>query len=187
MSFVAGLIGFVGVLITLNGGQFGTSLTPDRLTGFGAVMVSACLYAVSIVLLRKRAAQDGGFVIALYANVFPAIFIAPIAFIYGEPASLSDAPVLLFAAFFGMLIWVLMTSAYARAPAQRLAPVEYTALLWSALIGWYVFKEVPSVGLWIGAGFIVGACLIVTWQDARSNMLRGRASVTLPTKPLPED
>ncbi len=31
--------------------------------------------------------------------------------------------------------------AYARAPASYLAPVEYTAFLWAALLGWLVFGE----------------------------------------------
>lgn len=167
LSALAGLVGFVGVIVTLSGGDFATSLTDDRLIGFGAVMISACCYAVSIVLLRMRAALDGGFAVALYANLFPALFFAPIAFTFGEPARLGDAPLLLFIAFFGMMIWVFMTSAYARAPAQRLAPIEYTALIWSALIGWLVFKEEPSTALWIGAALIILACMIVLWLDSR--------------------
>ncbi len=165
ISLLAGLVGFAGVIATFVGTDFEADITPDRMIGFVSVMTSACLYATSLVLLRMRAALDGGFAVAVYANFFPAVFFAPIAFTFGEPAQFGDVPILLFIGFFGMMIWLLMTSAYARAPAQRLAPVEYTALLWSALLGWFIFKEVPSANLWIGASLIIGACMIVLWQD----------------------
>lgn len=165
ISAVAGLLGFVGVGVTAIGKDFGTEFTPDRMLGLASALGAACFYALSIVLLRMRAARDGGFAVAVYANLFPALFIAPVALTIGEPASWSEAPVLVFMGLFGMMIWVLMTSAYARAPAQRLAPVEYSALVWSAGIGLVVFHEVPNVSLWLGAALIIGACMIVLWQD----------------------
>ena len=173
VSALAGIIGFSGVLVTVSGGDFTADLSQERLLGFGSVILSACLYALSIVLLRMRAALDGAFTVALYANLFPALFFAPVAFTFGDPVPLKDFPVLFFMAFFGMMIWIFMTSAYARAPAQRLAPVEYTALIWSALIGWLVFREIPTISLWLGAGLIIGACLIVIWQDSRASRVPG--------------
>ena len=179
IAFVAGVLGLVGVLTTFYGADFEAELTPDRWIGFASVMVSACLYAVSIVLLRKRAAQDGGFAIAVYANLFPALYMAVPALLFGEPAQLTDIPELLFMGFLGMMVWVLMTSAYARAPAQKLAPMEYTALIWSALIGWAVFGEVPGPMLWAGAAIIILACLLVSWRDGRISVARGRNSTPL--------
>ena len=179
VAFIAGVLGFIGVLTTFYGKDFGAELTPDRWLGFFAVMLSACLYAVSIVLLRKRAALDGGFVIAVYANLFPALYMAVPAFVFGEPAQLTDIPKLLVLGFLGMMVWVFMTSAYARAPAQKLAPMEYTALIWSALLGWWIFGEVPDTMLWVGAAIIIAACSLVTWRDGRGTVLRGRSSTSL--------
>lgn len=156
-------IGFVGVVVVLSGDGFSFALTNDRIIGFGCVLVSACLYAFSVVLLRKRAMKDGLFLIAVLSNVFPALFIMPVALIFGEPAALEDFLILPIIAAFGMLIWVLMTYAYANSEAQLLAPTEYTALIWSALIGWFFFQEVPNSGIWWGGGLIVLACLIVVW------------------------
>lgn len=179
LTFLAILIGFAGVLTALNAWQIiSNEMSRDRLIGFGSVLLSACLYAASIVLLRKRAAADGALMVAFYANLFPALFIAPFSLALATPAQPSDIGYLIIAAVLGSSIWLLMTSAYARAPAQRLAPVEFTALLWSALIGLFVFREVPGASLWIGAVCIIMACAIVSWQDARSAAsMRARASV----------
>ena len=44
----------------------------------------------------------------------------------------------------GMTGHMLMTTAYAKAEAARLAPLEYTALIWAACIGYGVFNEIPT-------------------------------------------
>ena len=43
-----------------------------------------------------------------------------------------------------------------------LAPVDYLALPYAALLGFVFFAEVPAVAVWAGAALIVAACLIVT-------------------------
>ena len=56
---------------------------------------------------------------------------------------------------------MLLSWAYARAEAQVLVPIEYTAFVWSALVGWLWFSEPVTratlagltlilVGVWLG-------------------------------------
>lgn len=40
-----------------------------------------------------------------------------------------------------------------------LAPVEYTAFLWSALLGWWVFGETVSLYTTLGAALIIAGCV----------------------------
>ena len=58
-----------------------------------------------------------------------------------------------------MLSW-----AYGRAEAQLLVPVEYTAFIWAAIIGWIVFEEKLTAETLIGAAMIVVGCLIAARQ-----------------------
>ena len=55
---------------------------------------------------------------------------------------------------------VLLAWAYARAEAQVLAPVEYTAFLWSALLGYWVFGERVSLYTLGGAALIIAGCVV---------------------------
>jgi S-adenosylmethionine uptake transporter len=50
--------------------------------------------------------------------------------------------------------------AYARAEAQRLIPVEYSAFLWAAIMGWLAFGERLTLTTVAGALLIVAGCLI---------------------------
>lgn len=59
--------------------------------------------------------------------------------------------------FFGHLCFTL---AFRDTPASRLAPVSYLQLLWSALLGWMVFDQTPSV-LSIAGMCIIAVCGVV--------------------------
>ena len=39
------------------------------------------------------------------------------------------------------------------------APFEYTALVWATVLGFVVFGDFPSLGVWLGVAVIVGAGL----------------------------
>ena len=62
---------------------------------------------------------------------------------------------------------MLLSWAYARAEAQHLAPVEYTAFIWAALLGILVFAEPVRPLTLLGAAMIVAACIIAAPADAR--------------------
>ncbi len=57
---------------------------------------------------------------------------------------------------------LLLTSAFARAPASRLAPLEYTALIWASLLGYIMFREVPLFTTYAGAVLIVAGAIAVS-------------------------
>jgi S-adenosylmethionine uptake transporter len=57
---------------------------------------------------------------------------------------------------------LLLARAYAKAEAARLAPLEYTALLWAVVLGLVFFGEVPSLATLGGAALIVGGALIAS-------------------------
>lgn len=50
--------------------------------------------------------------------------------------------------------------AYARAEAQALVPMEYTAFLWAALVGWIAFAEPVTRATIAGVGLIVLGCVM---------------------------
>jgi drug/metabolite transporter (DMT)-like permease len=51
------------------------------------------------------------------------------------------------------------------APLSLVSPFEYTALLWTAILGYIFWGEVPSENLLIGAIAIIGAGLVMTYRE----------------------
>lgn len=157
-SIVAGVIGFAGVLVASVGTNF-DSMDPRRMLGVAGAIGSAIAYALSITLLRGRAGKDGPAVIGVLSSVIPGAIIALPTIMTGELPPASDLPAfLLLGAFAAAGMWF-FARAYANAEAQVLAPLEYTALIWAALVGYFFFAEVPHPQVWAGAVIIIGACL----------------------------
>lgn len=165
-SVTAGLVGFAGVLVTTQGAPESAD-TPERTLGIVMMMVAAVAWATSLVLLRGRASRDGPAIVVLMGGLVPAILLAPVAAFIGDVPSVEALIWLLAAAAFTVGgVWML-TRAYARAEAQVLAPIEFTALAWAALLGWVFFAELPRIQVWIGAAIIIAACLFAAWDERR--------------------
>ena len=47
----------------------------------------------------------------------------------------------------------------------RIVPVDFTRLLWAALLGFIVFGEIPDVWTWVGGAMIFAAITLVALQD----------------------
>lgn len=166
-SLAAAALGFLGVLVAAGGDIAG--LDTARIAGIAAVLGGAFTYALSLVMMRARAARDGAAIVSLLGAVFPMLVLAPFAWAL-VPASrmmpgAGDLGWLLLAGLFGALALQFIARAYARAEAQKLAPFEYTALGWAALFGWLFFSEPVGWRTWAGAGIIAAACL---WQAGRA-------------------
>jgi drug/metabolite transporter (DMT)-like permease len=178
----ATLIGFAGVAFAIWGQSSAENDTGNQLLGLISLFSSTIGYAFVLVLLRMRALREDATTIALFTNAVPAIAMLPVTFGLFGGAALGDLPIFALFGVLGYSVWFLMTLAYARAPAQRLAPLEYTALIWSALLGLVFFGEMPGWQLWVGAVVIITACLVVAFEGR----FRTRRETGLPASDLPE-
>jgi S-adenosylmethionine uptake transporter len=161
-------LGFCGAAFAMTGETGGAPPDGNRLYGIIAVVISALGYALCLVLLRLRAQAEDSATIMTFLNLFPALFLLPFLVMNQPLPAASDWPQLILLALFGIGIWWMLTLAYARAPAQRLAPFEYTALIYSTAFGIIFFGENPGWQLFTGAAIIITACLIVAWDAHRS-------------------
>lgn len=152
--------GLAGMLVMvwprLQGGISGAEL------GVAAALFSAVSYAFNLILLRKIAVKEHPAIIVLFQNAGPALCLAWPAALAFVPMDQGDLLAYLGAGALGVAGHVLLTSAFARAPASRLAPIEYTALVWASLLGWFVFGEAPLLTTYAGALLIVAGAFAVS-------------------------
>jgi len=156
------LLGLAGVGViawdTLSDAQ---ALSGD-LIGISAVSGSAVTYALNNVMLRSQAQRDAATSIVLIQHVVPSLVALPFAVATWQAPSAAIWFIFPLIAALGVIGHFLLTWAYRRALAGVLAPVDYLALPYAALLGFVFFAEVPTVAVWAGAALIVAACLIVT-------------------------
>ena len=163
------LIAFAGVLIIFVG-QARADLGREALIGSFAVLVSAALYALNIVIMRAQALVAEPLEITFFQSVIVTVTLAlGIPLIGMSAPPLDQWPWILFAAILAISSMLLLSWAYARAEASYLAATEYTAFLWAALFGWLVFAEPLSLFTLAGAMLIVAGCILAARKPADAN------------------
>jgi S-adenosylmethionine uptake transporter len=155
----ASLLGLVGVGVILPGRLRG-DYDANALLGALAVLGSAVLFAWNLILQRQQAQRASPIEVAFFQHL---VMLG--VFGFGAPfwAMLPPAgavPLVLLAATLAFTSLAALAWAYARAEAQRLIPVEYSAFIWAAIIGWLAFEEKVTPTTIAGTLLIVAACLI---------------------------
>jgi S-adenosylmethionine uptake transporter len=155
------IAGFVGVLIALQpSAALFSSSSPIALLGainFGlAVTVTRRLrrthWLPLVVWQFAGAAVIGGATLP-FAWTTPDWFDLSLMFLVGIVA---------------MLCFVCITRALAMAPAAVLAPFQYSAMVWATLMGWLVWRDVPTLPIIVGNCIIIGSGLFVYYRDRSS-------------------
>jgi len=160
-NVIAGLAGFGGVLIAVGGG---TLAFDGRYLGVAAILGASVTYALTNVLMRARGG-DGSTLLTLTGALIPALLLLPLVPLVGADAFVRAAsdtanwPYFIASGVIGNIGIQLLSRAYARAEAQVLAPVEFTALPWAALLGWACFDEAVSAQVVAGGTVIIAAGL----------------------------
>jgi S-adenosylmethionine uptake transporter len=158
-AILACSLAFAGVIVIVIG-KAGEGGGPQALHGALAIMLASLFYAYNLVLLRRSALLANAIEITFFTNlVFSGLFLlaAPVAAI---ALPLHYVPLICLASGLAIISSLLIAWAYARAEAQRLLPVEFTAFLWAAILGAIVFGEKVLPLTMLGAAMIIGGCAI---------------------------
>ena len=147
-----------GVLV-IAAGEVSAAAPAETVLGTIAIFAASILYAGSLVLLRRQAQVADPLEVAFFASLVIGAAMLPAApWLAGWPA-MAQLPAIVAAGVLGTVSALLIAWAYARAEAQVLAPVEYTAFIWAAAFGWVAFGEQVSGWTVAGAALIVGGCV----------------------------
>ena len=69
---------------------------------------------------------------------------------------------------------MLITSAFRFAPASMLAPYDYASMLFAILLGYFVFAELPTLMMLIGAAVVIASNVLVIWREHQLGLARAR-------------
>lgn len=158
-AIFASILGLAGVGIILTGKVRG-AYDPEALIGAGAVLGSAVLFAWNLILQKQQAGIASPVEVAFFQQ-----FVLLVVFSLAAPflAVVPDArhlPLVLLSAGLAFTSLMCLSWAYARAEAQMLIPVEYSAFIWAAIMGWLAFGERLTLTTLGGTALIVTGCLI---------------------------
>ena len=171
-------VGFVGVYVTLN---------PD-FSNFNYLsllpILCALCYSLSMIIIKKTSDKDSVYTQTFTFYIGAIIFSLFFYFIIGDgkfnttnhPASqfifrewfvdLENSYLFMVSTgFTATIAFLLLFTAYSIASPAVVSPFEYSILLWSSLIGWIYFKEIPTLNTIIGIIIIVSSGIYIFLRE----------------------
>ena len=177
--WLAVAIGFLGVIVMLRPGS-------DLFEWAAFLPVCAGMaYATAQIMARRIGTAESPAVMAAYSNFVFLIGASMMAALFGRGAhaheghaslafllrgwtmpTSTDLLLMMSCGVIAAIALTLLSEAYRSAPANTVAPFEYSALPWSVLHGWAVWGDLPDAIGWLGIAIIIGAGLYVLYRES---------------------
>jgi len=156
-------VGVFGALVIIRPGFEVVSV------GLMFVLVSA-IFSAGTKLLAKHLSQTDS---AVTCSAYVAILQTPISFGFAlfvwQTPDLEQLAWLAATGIFVAVAHLCMVQAFRNIDVSALEPFVFTRLIWAALIGFFVFSEIPGLWTWIGAAIIVSASTYIAHRESRLN------------------
>ena len=168
--------GFLGVLLIV---QPGSGAIP--IVGASVALAAALLTASVTIVIRRLGATERASTTVFWFAVSSLVPLGLLMMHYGGMHDGETWAIVAGIAVAGGLAQLTLTGALRLAPVALVMPMDYTSLLWATLLGLWVFGQLPSAWVWIGAPIIIASGLVIVWREhrlARRVALSARAVTT---------
>ena len=162
------VMGFFGILIALRPGQ-----AIINSTGIMVALLGALLTSCTVIQLRRLNRTETPGAIVFW---FSLTSIVPLGIAQLFVARAHDAEtwaVIGGLSLAGAVGQILLTSSLRYASVATIMTIDYGSLLWTALLGYVAFADIPSMSVLQGAPLIIGAGLVIAWRE--QHLARKRA------------
>lgn len=177
------VVGFIGVVIiswpklTLLTGE---GMESGQAVGVIAALLGAASSAAAMLLVRKLVQTERTPTIVLWFSL-SASGIALLSIPFGwDPLTWVQTGLLVLAGIFGGVAQILMTESYRHAEATTVAPFEYTSMILSIAVGYFVFGDLPTIYTVVGGLIVVAAGIFIIWREHKLGLENGKVRKVSP-------
>jgi drug/metabolite transporter (DMT)-like permease len=150
---VAIAVGFAGVLLIAQPGT-GVFRSASLLA-----MTSALLYAIAMIVTRRMRASETAAATMLWSHAtVSAVTSLALPWFWSTPTALDGLLLVVLGLVNGIAHYCVM-QAYRLAPASRVAPFDYTGLVWATVFGYMLWGDFPAPAVWLGVALVVSMTL----------------------------
>ena len=147
------IIGFTGVLIVIRPGLVGFNIY-SLLAIAGAASAAAVM-----VIIRKISQFEQPVTILSYQSILVGLIMIPPTLVYWVQPSLYEWLVMAAIGVLSVFGQLANIQGFKEGNASAVAPMDYTRLVFAAMIGFLLFGEIPEWTLAIGAGLVIATSL----------------------------
>ena len=162
---IALFVGIAGALVIIRPGFIPLEL------GVVLIVGSSAFWAAAMMIIKVLARTDSASAIAAYMVIYLTPLTGIAAFFVWQWPTAGQFVLLVLIGAFGTVAHIAFNQAMKEADAAAILPLDFTKLIWNAVLGYILFSQVP--GFWVFAGGIM-IFIAATWV-ARSEALARKA------------
>lgn len=178
------LVGLIGVIIIIwpRLTVFSSGIGDMSSATLGAIsaLIAACFAATAMMLVRKLVQTERSATIVLYFSLASSLIgLCSLPFGWVMPTA-EQLALLVGAGIFGGIGQILLTESDRHADMSVVAPFEYASLILSVIVGYFLFRDIPTIEMLVGGAIVVGSGLFIIYREHRLGIERKRASEVSP-------
>lgn len=153
------LMGFAGTIVILRPGFEEITLGPIL------ALLAAMTWGSAVIIIKSLSRTDSSVTITLYmVLLMTPLSLVPAVFVWEWP-TWHQLFFLVLVGGFGTLGHLSMTQAIKLAPTNAVMPIDFVRLIWVAIIGYFIFGEVPDIFIWVGGAMIFASGLWIAHSE----------------------
>ena len=160
-------LGFLGALIALRPGF------QELNQGHGLIAFASFLWAIVLLYIRRLSRTESALTQSLYIGIILTPLSGVLAAFFWVTPNLEQFLFLCLVGVTATSGQFLFAQAFRYAEMSAVLPLDFTKLIWSALIGYLAFTHVPDALTMVGATIIFAAGAYITLREAQLQR-RGR-------------
>ena len=153
-------MGFVGILIALRPGQ-----SDINETGIIVALLGALLTGCTVIQLRRLTRTETPGAIVFWFSLTSILPLGIAQFFMATSHDAETWAIIGGLSLAGAVGQILLTASLRYASVATIMTIDYGSLIWSALLGYAVFSDVPSASVLQGAPLIIIAGLVIAWRE----------------------
>ncbi len=153
-------LGFVGVLVMIrpDAGHF-------PIQGVAVAIAAALVTASVSLVLRELGRTEPAGVVVFWFTTLSMIPLGLAMPFVAKNHDLMTWGLLLMIGLFGGIAQLCLTAALRWGPVSVVLPMDYSAIIWTTLLGVAIGENWPLTTTWIGAALIVASGLYIAWRE----------------------
>lgn len=160
---IATIFGFLGLVYLIQPGT-------DHFTIYSFIpILAAFIFAVLDVITKKMVSSESTILLLFYFGIGSTLLMLPFALYYFKQPSFTDYFLLFLLGIGANLIQVFLFLAFKATEASALGPFRYIELVFSLLIGYFFFHQIPNNHVFLGAAIIILSTLYLSYMENKSS------------------
>jgi drug/metabolite transporter (DMT)-like permease len=157
---VAALVGFAGVLLMVRPSGNGGLGLPQI-----AMLSSSLLFAFTVTGMKALTKDHPPSTLLYWSAALGFLFALPLGLLAWRWPTPRDLILLCLMGAIATINQACYIKGMQAGDAAAMAPMDYTRLVFSAAVGFFVFSEVPQPLTLLGAGVVIASTLYITWRE----------------------